>query len=110
MLLQFGWSANNASVRNDPGVKVGRAWNPRTKQRTPATGGGGFGAATIEPLLAAGIGVATFNYADIEPDSLDSFQQGIIGHYMKPGQTERAGDDWGSICAWAGRQPDHGLL
>jgi len=52
-------------------------------------------------LLDAGFGVATFYYGDVDPDYPSGFTNGIRAHYLKPGQTERAPDDWGSIAAWA---------
>ncbi len=40
-------------------------------------------------------------YGDVDPDYLNGFSNGIRAKYLKPGQTERAADDWGSISAWA---------
>src|SRR6185437_14650187 len=52
-------------------------------------------------LLNAGFGVATFYYGDVDPDYAGGFANGIRARYLKPGQTERGPDDWGSIAAWA---------
>lgn len=104
VLLSMGWSANNLAV-SDPGVKVGRTWNARTKERTPATpapgGRPGFGRLNVLPVIEKGFGIATFNYSDVDPDSLGSVAQGIRGHYLKEGQKEPAPEEWGAIAAWA---------
>lgn len=89
---------------NDPGIIPQKAWNQRTNTRTMPPAGGGFGRINIEPLLDAGFGVATFDYGDVDPDSLTGFPYGIRARYMRPGQTGEAGrapDAWGSIAAWA---------
>ena len=100
LLLQVGWGPNNLASE-DPGVKVGRAWNARTKTRTPATEGRRVGGAlNVVQLIERGYGVATFNYNDIDPDSLDSIAHGVRAAYLKQG-AEPAADDWGSISAWA---------
>jgi len=52
-------------------------------------------------LLDAGFGVATFYYGDVDPDDAAGFPYGVRALYLKPGQIERAPDDWGSIAAWA---------
>ena len=58
--------------------------------------------ATLTPsFLDAGIGVATYYYGDVDPDYPAGFPNGIRASYLKPGQTDRAPDDWGSIAAWA---------
>src|SRR6202020_22661 len=44
---------------------------------------------------------ATFYYGDVDPDYTEGFPNGIRKWYLKPGQTDRAADDWGSIAAWA---------
>ncbi|HVS51059.1 MAG TPA: acetylxylan esterase [Opitutaceae bacterium] len=104
VLLNFGWVANNLAVA-DPGVKVGRSWNPSQKKRVPATpapGGRGFGRVTnIPQVLARGYGFAVFNYSDVDPDALNALDQGVRRLYLKPGATACAPDEWGSIAAWA---------
>lgn len=101
LLLQIGWGPNNIAV-TDKGVKVGRAWNAKTKTRTPATEGRPLGGPlNVVQLVDRGYGVATFNYSDIDPDSLDSLAHGIRARYLKNGQNEPGVDEWGSISAWA---------
>ncbi|MGD0293601.1 MAG: prolyl oligopeptidase family serine peptidase [Terracidiphilus sp.] len=98
------FSINFGAVQNatdDPGITPGEIWDPKTNKRIPAPKGRGFGRMNIEPFLDAGFGVATFYYGDVDPDYAAGFANGIRARYLKPGQTERAADEWGSIAAWA---------
>jgi pimeloyl-ACP methyl ester carboxylesterase len=52
----------------------------------------------VEEAIARGYGMAVFNYADIDPDNFDDFQNGI--HALMD-ITPRPPDAWGSIAAWA---------
>jgi hypothetical protein len=45
--------------------------------------------------------VATVYYGDIDPDFLGGVPFGVRALYLKPGQTEPAPNEWGSIAAWA---------
>ncbi len=106
VFLNISFSPVQSSV-NDPGITPQMVWDPRTNTKvmppTPAAGMT-FGRIPVETFLDAGIGVATFNYGDVDPDSLVGFANGIRARYMKPGQTgedDRAPDAWGSISAWA---------
>lgn len=100
LLLCISFSANSSTVA-DPGVKPGEIWDPRQNKRVPAAQGRSFGRLPVGQILSAGFGVATFYYGDVDPDSLGGFPYGIRATYLKPGQTERGPDDWGSIAAWA---------
>lgn len=97
VLLNIAFSANSATV-DDPGVKPGEVWG-RDKKRVPAPKSG-IGHLNVAPFLAAGIGVATFYYGDVDPDFLGGVPNGVRALYLKPGQTEPAPDEWGSIAAW----------
>lgn len=99
LLLNIGFSPNSSSV-NDPGVKQGEMWG-RGGKRVPAPRGMGMGRLNVEPLLAAGFGVATFYYGDVDADFLNGVPLGVRALYLKPGQTEPAPDEWGAISAWA---------
>ena len=99
LLLNVGFSANSSTV-NDPGVKPGEIWG-QDRKRVPAPRGMGMGRLNVEPLLAAGFGVATFYYGDVDPDFLDGVSLGVRALYLKPGQKEPAPDEWGAISAWA---------
>jgi hypothetical protein len=98
------FSINFGAVQNavdDPGIKPETVWDAKTNTRIAPPAGRGFGRLDVEPLLEAGFGVATYYYGDIDPDYLNGFSNGIRARYLKPGQAERAADDWGSIAAWA---------
>ena len=99
LLLNIGFSANSSTV-NDPGVKVGEVWG-RDKKKVPAGQGMNFGRVNVARLLDAGLGFATVYYGDIDPDFLGGVPYGVRALYLKPGQSEPAADEWGSIAAWA---------
>jgi hypothetical protein len=99
LLLNISFSANSSTV-NDPGIKPGEVWG-REKKKVPATQGPGFGKINVARLLDAGFGFATVYYGDIDPDFLGGVPNGVRALYLKPGQTEPAPDEWGSISAWA---------
>ena len=99
LLLNLGFGAN-ASTVDDPGIKLGEIWG-RDHKKVQATRGGGFGRVNVAPLLEKGIGWATVYYGDIDPDFLGGVPLGVRALYLKPGQTEPAPDEWGSIAAWA---------
>jgi hypothetical protein len=100
VLLNIGFTANSNTV-DDPGVKQGEIWDAREKKRVPASTGRAFGKLPVAKFLAAGIGVATVYYGDIDPDFLGGVSLGVRALYLKPGQTEPAPDEWGAISAWA---------
>ena len=98
------FTINFGAVQNavdDPGITPDEVWDPKTNTKVAAPKGRGFGHINVDPLLDAGFGVATFYYGDVDPDYPAGFSNGIRARYLKPGQTERAPDDWGSIAAWA---------
>lgn len=98
------FSINFGAIQNavdDPGITPVEIWDPKTNTRVPASQGRNFGRIDVAPFLDAGIGVATYYYGDIDPDYAAGFSNGIRARYLKPGQTERAPDEWGSIAAWA---------
>lgn len=105
LLLNLSFMANDFSV-SDPGIKPGLNWDPTTKtSRVVAannTMGGAFSLNNyIKTFLKEGFGFATLHYTDIDPDFLGGVTLGVRGLYLKPGQTEPAPDEWGSISAWA---------
>ncbi len=101
VLLNVGFAANNLAVR-DPGVKAGMVFDPVKKTRVPATPGKfNFGGIDVLPIIEKGFGLATLNYADIDPDSPAGLPFGVRNLYLKPGEAAPAPDEWGSISAWA---------
>ena len=73
--------------------------------KPPATQGRGGGFPSDPPVAAEiigrGWGYATVGYADIQPDRLNSFTEGVIGRTLAPGQERPAPDEWGTISAWS---------
>ncbi len=51
-------------------------------------------------ILARGWGYAMVGYQDIQPDRLNTFNQGVIGQTLAAGQQPKP-DEWGAISAWA---------
>jgi hypothetical protein len=101
VLLNAGFTANNLMVK-DPGVKQGWIFDAKQNKRTPALPGGmNFGGIEALPTIEKGFGIATNNYADIDPDAPTGLSFGVRSLYLKPGQTTPAPDEWGSISAWA---------
>jgi hypothetical protein len=104
MYFDINFGAVQAAV-DDPGIAPQKVRDPKTDELVDAKPGGrGFGRINVEIFLDAGIGVATFNYAELDPDTLTGFSHGIRAKYPRPGQTgedDRAPDAWGSIAAWA---------
>jgi hypothetical protein len=101
VLLNVGFTANNLAV-SDPGVKAGWFFDSAKKQRIPAVPGKfNFGGIDVMPVIAKGFGLATFNYADIDPDTPTGLPFGVRNLYLKPGHSAPGPDEWGSISAWA---------
>lgn len=99
LLLNISFSPNCLAI-DDPGIRQGMIWN-REGKRIPAAEARKFGSFNVEKFIAAGIGVATIYYGDIEPDFPAGIQYGIRGHYLKPGMHTPAADEWGAISAWS---------
>ncbi len=98
------FSINFGAIQNaveDPGITPEKVWSPKTNTLIVPPAGRGFGRLNVEAILNADIGVATFYYGDIDPDYPEGFSNGIRARYLKPGETKRAADDWGSVAAWA---------
>jgi hypothetical protein len=101
LLLHISFSPNSRMV-DDPGVRRGEMWGFRSHKRMLAPKGmQHIETVPIARILDAGFGFATFYYGDVDPDFLGGTPFGVRALYMRPGQTERAPDEWGSIAAWA---------
>lgn len=99
LFLLINFSANS-SAAGDPGVISGGVWG-RDGKKVPASTTSPFGKLPIEKFISEGLGIATIYYGDIEPDFKAGLKYGIRGHYLKPGTTKPAPDEWGAISAWA---------
>ncbi len=100
LLLSISFTAPSSTV-DDPGLPVGEIWDAKTHKKIPASQGRSFGKINVGLLLEAGIGVATFYYGDVDPDYEEGFADGIRRFYLKPGQSQRGPEAWGTISAWA---------
>jgi hypothetical protein len=85
------------------GFGAGRPGPNANKKAGPAPSG-----APKRPLfdgvgatLEHGWGYASLSYTDIQPDRANQWTEGVIGQTLKPGQTQPAPDEWGTISAWA---------
>jgi hypothetical protein len=89
------------TVANDAGVPLGQRWVRGVKQAAPESSRGSAAQQwQVEKILAAGYGLATVDYNEIEPDFVGGIEHGIRPLFWKPGQTEPAADEWGAIAAW----------
>ena len=107
MFFTINFGANQ-NVVDDPGIAVQKVRDPKTNELVPPPPPDAFrrafGRVNVQAFLDAGIGVASYNYSELDPDSLTGFPFGIRAKYMKPGQKgqeDRSPDAWGSIAAWA---------
>ncbi|GAC1420573.1 MAG: acetylxylan esterase [Acidobacteriaceae bacterium] len=105
IFFTINFSANQNAV-DDPGITPQKIRDPETNELvTPTTPPHAFGRIPVEKFLATGIAVATFNYAELDPDSPTGFSQGIRAKYVAAGQPStnetRLADAWGTISAWA---------
>lgn len=107
LLIGINGSPNNLVV-DDPGVMVGRNFNPATLAYEPAVATAGPRRRPamneqIKAFLDAGFGFATLRSSDIEPDNALGVNSGVRSLYLKgeEGPLYPAPDEWGSISAWA---------
>lgn len=104
----------NHAVLPDPQIALPTAWmrEGKTAKNNKATEEGRGteqGVWCAELLVDRGYALATAYYGDIDPDKHD-WTDGVHALYYKPGQTEPAAHEWGSIAAWAwglSRMIDH---
>ena len=103
--LNFG---GNHTVASDPEIAVTSSW-VRNNERSGATGNrasaAGRGTAAsrwpVAQIVAAGMGVATAYYGDIDPDTDDQFENGIHALFPEHRPSAEHPERWGSIAAWA---------
>jgi hypothetical protein len=103
LVLHFN---GNWAIVDDPGVRLYDLWDRKTQKRTtpaPDVKRGTSKEWDVAQVLARGYGIAAVHYGDIEPDfdAGAGLPFGVRPLFWKPGQTERAPDDWGAIGAWA---------
>lgn len=98
----------NHTIHSDAGITLSQRWMPADAQAgvennraTERSRGTSATRWSVESILARGYGVATMYCGDIDPDVHDGFQNGVHPLFYKPGQTQPAPDEWGTIAAWA---------
>jgi hypothetical protein len=97
--LNFG---GNQTVDNDPGILTHDVWVRSPDDRTKMvllppddrTRGADAASWQVEKIIAAGYGLATLYYSDIEPDFPGGTQYSVRS--VLPGA-----DNWGALGAWA---------
>jgi hypothetical protein len=99
VLLTPSFMANSTMV-SDPGVKEEEIWD-KDKKRVRAPRESRFAKLDVERICGHGIGIATVYYGDIDPDFQGGLAYGVRAAYLKPGQTQPAPDEWGTISGWA---------
>ncbi|HWV67285.1 hypothetical protein, partial [Chitinophaga sp.] len=94
--LNFG---GNQVVNADTGILISKRWvkyapEPAYKDHlaTAASRGIQSNDWCIEKIIAAGYGVATVYYGDLQPDSANSVNAGVAPLFYKKGQKEPAAD------------------
>jgi hypothetical protein len=105
MFLGLNFSGNQG-VAHDPGITMSRAWmhdDPDVvdHRATEATRGSEAQQWQVEKILSRGYGLATIYYGDIEPDYDGGIRYGVRWLFLRPGESQPAADEWGSIGAWA---------
>ena len=95
----------NHTTTADPNVRLPKSWvpnDPKTGAANNAASEKGRGARAhrwpIADIVAAGCGIVTVYYGDIDPDFDDGFKNGVHGLFPDHERTETS---WGSIAAWA---------
>jgi hypothetical protein len=96
----------NHAVLNEPSVALPEPWMPENckgcvnHRATDAGRGSQADFWSVEYAVDRGYAIATFYDGDVDPDKND-FTDGVHPYFFKPGQTQPAADDWGTIRAWA---------
>ncbi len=103
--LNFG---GNQTIHADTSILISKRWfryaeSPAYKDHlaTEASRGTQNKDWCVEKILAAGYGLATIYYGDLQPDSAGSVNAGIAPLFYKDGQVKPADDEWGAIGVWA---------
>ena len=100
--------SGNQTIHADSGITITKRWvaygdEPAFKDHyaTAASRGTADEAWPVEQIIAAGYGLGTIYYGDLQPDSANSINAGIAPLLYANGQTKPAADEWGAIGVWA---------
>lgn len=103
--MNFG---GNHTVHVDPAIFVTQNWvrenaEAGTEKNRATEKGRGWQTSRwqVEKVLAAGYGLVTLYYGNVDPDFDDGFQNGVHPLLRPAGQQKPAADEAGSIAAWA---------
>ena len=106
VFLVLNFQGNHA-ICSDPAIRLSQRW-VRDKypgvvdnRATEKSRGGAASRFPIERILAAGYGLATIYYGDLDPDFDDGFKNGVHAAFDNYPEGDRPGDAWGAIGAWA---------
>jgi hypothetical protein len=105
VFLGINFCGNHAVV-DDPNVALPASWMPancagcKDNRATDAGRGAQVNVWAIEDVIDRGYAVATFYSGDVAPDH-PGFSDGLIPHYLKPGQKKPGPHDWATVAAWA---------
>ena len=99
----------NEAVTPDTDIPLSKRWMRPSKEAgivdnhsTEKTRGFEKERWQLELVVAAGFGVASFYYGDVEPDHPDGWKGGLRAVLSKKGEgTEWKEGEWGAIGAWA---------
>lgn len=96
----------NHAVSLDPHIRLSKAWfhpdppGVKDHRANEESRGAEKSRFPLERILAAGYGLATVYYGDLDPDYDDGFKNGVHVLEQYP-EGRRPPDAWGAIGAWA---------
>lgn len=100
--------AGNHAVAADPELLITKSWlrdskDERTENNRATEAGRGASSSRwpVEQIVAAGMGVATAYYGDIDPDFHDEFNNGVHALFPEHRPSAEHPQRWGTIAAWA---------
>ena len=106
LFLGYNFHGNH-TVTQDPEVIISTAWSEDNAALgiagnvlTEASRGGRTNRWAIDKIIAAGFGLATIYYGEVDPDKND-FADGLHQLFYEQGQEQPHANEWGSISAWA---------
>ncbi len=106
LFLGYNFHGNH-TVTQDPQVNISKAWSENNADLgindnvlNEASRGGRVNRWAIEKIIAAGFGLATIYYGEVDPDKND-FSDGLHQLFYDQDQLRPNANEWGSVAAWA---------